>query len=82
MGHRNLLATSFFMQRIIATFFSHVSSETEYNAVRVINYTILRGGSSLSARTIQVRLFILQAPVEYFAPNFLFCVQNKVTTAA
>ena len=43
----------FFVQLIIATF-SHVSLETEYNAVRVINYTTLRGLSSLSVRTMQV----------------------------
>ena len=44
------------MQCIIAAFF-HVSLETEYNAVLVINYTILRGWSSLSVRTIVPKRF-------------------------
>ena len=39
------------VQRIIATF-SHISSETEYNALLVINYAIFRGRSSLSVCTI------------------------------
>ena len=39
------------MQRIVSNIFPHVSLETEYNAVRVSNYTILRGWSSLSVRT-------------------------------
>ena len=38
-----------FVQRTIATF-SHVSLETEYNAVRVINCTILRGYFSFSVQ--------------------------------
>ena len=33
--------------------FSHVSLKTEYNAVRVINYTILRGCASFSVQPIE-----------------------------
>ena len=36
------LQTVLFVQRIIATF-SHVSLETKYSTVCVINYTIIRG---------------------------------------
>ena len=42
-----------FVHRIIETF-CPVTLETEYIAVRVINYTIFRGWSSLSVRTISV----------------------------
>ena len=34
-------------------FLMFLYKQTEYNAVRVINYTILRGWSSLSQRTIE-----------------------------
>ena len=39
----------FFMQRIMATF-CHASLQTEYNALRVYNYTILRGCSPFSVK--------------------------------
>ena len=40
------------VQRIIAAFFFHVSSDTEYKVVRIINYTIVRGCSSFRVRPI------------------------------
>ena len=42
-----------FVQRIVVIF-PHVFLETEYSAVRIINYLILRGWSSLSVRTIGI----------------------------
>ena len=41
--------------------FHAVSPETEYNAVRVVNYTVLRGSSSFSVQPIEgLKLWIFR----------------------
>ena len=43
--------------------FDHVSLETAYNAVRVINYTILRGCSSSSVQPVEIKtVYMVNVP--------------------